>query len=120
MLLAEDGKTCRVEQYDGAEPAIRVVRLKVMLERIGVGRSTAYDWMNPRSPRYDPTFPHSIKLSGGRRGCGAVGWIESDIRRWIESRVAAGRALSAVTAVDNSRHQMACNINGVVVGGQGQ
>ncbi|MDY7566652.1 AlpA family phage regulatory protein [Pseudomonas sp. RTC3] len=67
---------------------IRVLRLKKLQDRLGVGRSTVYDWMNPCSPRYNPAFPRPIKLSIGARG--AIGWIESDICRWIDSRVVAG------------------------------
>lgn len=73
---------------DDGKAVIRMLRLKEMLRRTGIGKSTAYDWMNPESPRYDPTFPRSIKLSEGRKRS-AVGWLESDINRWIESRVSA-------------------------------
>jgi len=65
--------------------ASRVLRLKHVQERIGLGRSTIYDRMDPRSPRYDRTFPKPIKL-----GIAAVGWIESEIDAWIGSRVTAG------------------------------
>ena len=75
---------------EGGKPAIRVLRLKLVLERVGVSRSTVYDWMNPNSPRHDPSFPHPIKLSSGSGRCGAVGWIESDLCSWIDSRIAAG------------------------------
>ncbi len=36
---------------------IIMLRLPTVIERIGIGRSTIYDWINPTSPRYDPTFP---------------------------------------------------------------
>ncbi|CAN7225209.1 helix-turn-helix transcriptional regulator [Pseudomonas umsongensis] len=74
----------------GGKQAARVLRLKLVLERVGVSRSTVYDWMNLNSPRHDPSFPHPIKLSSGSGRCGAVGWIESDLCRWIDSRIAAG------------------------------
>lgn len=94
MRVAKDEEARKCLGLDlGGKPVIRVLRLKAVLERIGVGRSTAYDWMNPKSPRYDATFPRSIKLSGGRDGCGAIGWIESDINNWIDSRIAASDAL---------------------------
>lgn len=97
MRVVGDDKTRKFMGQNGDDKTtLRVLRLKTVLERIGVGRSTAYDWMNPKSPRYDVTFPHSIKLSGGGGG-GAVGWIESDINRWIDSRIAAGNALKPVT-----------------------
>lgn len=60
----------------------RVLRLKQVLERVGLSRSTIYDRMNPASPRYDDTFPKQIKI-----GSSAVGWLESSISKWIESLV---------------------------------
>ncbi len=51
------------------------------VERVtGLGRSTIYDWMAKGE------FPAPIKL-GGR----AVGWPESEIAAWLESRK-AGRS----------------------------
>jgi len=79
----EDGKTSN-----------RILRMKRLQERLGVGRSTVYDWMNPRSPRYNATFPLPIKLSGGCRG--AIGWIESDICGWIDSKIADAAAFRRV------------------------
>ncbi len=66
-------------------PIATVLRLRKVVERLGISRSTIYDWMNPRSPRHDPTFPLPIKLSGSSNR-GAVGWLESDICWWIDSR----------------------------------
>lgn len=63
----------------------RVLRLKQVQERLGLGRSTIYDRMNLKSPRYDSTFPRPIKL-----GVTAVGWLEADINSWIDARIAAG------------------------------
>ncbi len=121
MRLVENDKTRKYLGLDGdGTPTIRVLRLKTVLDRIGIGRSTAYDWMNSKSPRYDPTFPHSIKLSGGCRGRGAVGWVEADINRWIDSRIAAGKGLVADTAAEISRRQAVSNIIASVVGGAEQ
>lgn len=76
----------------GAEerPIVTVLRLRRVVERLGISRSTIYDWMNPRSPRYDPTFPLPIKLSGSSSR-GAVGWLESEICWWIDFRKTATR-----------------------------
>ncbi|HEM8302866.1 helix-turn-helix transcriptional regulator [Providencia stuartii] len=60
---------------------IKILRLPAVLQQIGVARSTLYDWMNPHSPRYDPTFPKQKRL--GRQ---SVGWIESEINNWLLSR----------------------------------
>ncbi|WP_178102626.1 AlpA family transcriptional regulator [uncultured Pseudomonas sp.] len=65
----------------------RIVRLKQLIERIGLRRSTIYDRMDRLSPRYDATFPLPIKL-----GAGAIGWIDSEITTWIEQRMSAKEA----------------------------
>lgn len=65
-------------------PYPRILRLKQLSERIGLGRSTIYDRMDAQSPRYDATFPKPIKL-----GAAAIGWIDSEITTWIEQRMSA-------------------------------
>lgn len=62
----------------------RILRLKQLTERIGLGRSTIYDRMDAQSPRYDATFPKPIKL-----GATSIGWIDSEITTWIEQRMSA-------------------------------
>ena len=66
---------------------ICVLRLGVVVRRTGLSRSTLYGLMDPKSKYYDPTFPKRIQLTG--RVGGAVGFIEAEISRWIESRTAA-------------------------------
>lgn len=66
--------------HGASEPTFRVLRLRQVQDCIGLGRSTIYDRMDPKSTRYDATFPRPIKLGGA-----AIGWIESDISRWIEA-----------------------------------
>ena len=66
---------------------IKVIRLKNVKERTGLGRSAIYYLMDSSDPRrWDPTFPKSFKISKS-----AVGWIESEIDGWLNSRVAASR-----------------------------
>jgi prophage regulatory protein len=65
----------------------RILRLKQLTARIGLGRSTIYDRMDSQSPRYDATFPKPIKL-----GAAAIGWIDSEITTWIEQRMSATEA----------------------------
>ncbi|MCZ0752238.1 helix-turn-helix transcriptional regulator [Aeromonas enteropelogenes] len=61
---------------------VRVLRLKDMLFKLNIARSTLYDWMSERSPRYDPTFPKRVKI-----GLNSVGWLESEVDDWILSRL---------------------------------
>lgn len=57
---------------------VKVLRLTQLMRKIGVSRSTIYDWLNPKSPRYDANFPKQLRL--GRQ---AVGWLESEIDEWL-------------------------------------
>jgi len=68
--------------------SLRVLRLRQVIQRVGLSRSTIYDRINPKSSRYDESFPKPIKI-----GASAIGWIESSISEWIESRIELGRAL---------------------------
>ncbi|RYZ90329.1 MAG: AlpA family transcriptional regulator [Proteobacteria bacterium] len=66
----------------------RVLRLREVMDRVGLSRSTIYDRINKTSPRYDETFPKPVKL-----GQSAVGWIESSVDHWIselKQRVGSG------------------------------
>lgn len=55
-----------------------------MLESIiSLSRSSIYDRLNPKSKRYDPTFPKPIKFGHSTR------WRLSEVSEWIEARAAA-------------------------------
>ncbi|MDM5087938.1 AlpA family phage regulatory protein [Aeromonas bestiarum] len=56
----------------------RVIRLKELLRLIGLSRSTVYDRNNPKSKRFDPSFPRPIKL-----GAASVGWSLNEVMAWI-------------------------------------
>jgi prophage regulatory protein len=68
---------------------VRILRRPQVKERIGLSDTTIYEKINPNSKQYDPTFPKPIKLGDGKNP--PVGWIESEIERWIASRVDATR-----------------------------
>lgn len=59
----------------------KILRPKQACELCGIGRTTLYDKMNPKSKRYDASFPRPIKLS-----LSAVGWFEQDIIDWLNSK----------------------------------
>jgi prophage regulatory protein len=56
----------------------RVVRLPEAIATTGLGRSSIYSLMKRGA------FPQSVKLSER-----AVGWHESDLNAWLESRPSA-------------------------------
>lgn len=60
---------------------VRILRLNTIVIKTGIARSTIYDWLNPKSPRYDSSFPKPRKL-----GKQSVGWLESEIDGWINER----------------------------------
>lgn len=60
----------------------RILRIKQLSTIIGLARSTIYDRLNPNSPRHDPSFPKPIRL-----GMTSVGWLQSEVDQWIQSKV---------------------------------
>jgi len=70
-----------------SEP-IRLLRIREVIERVGLSRSTIYAKMDLHSKSYDSTFPQRVKLGGGVAG--AIGFIESELNSWILSRERSG------------------------------
>lgn len=60
----------------------RLVRKRELLSRIGIASSTLYDWLNPSSPRFDPSFPRQIKI-----GKATVAWLEEELELWMQARM---------------------------------
>ncbi|WP_447832297.1 helix-turn-helix transcriptional regulator [Aeromonas salmonicida] len=60
---------------------IKVLRIKDLINKLGMARSTIYDWLNPKSPRHDETFPKPFKI-----GKASIGWFEHDIDGWLIHR----------------------------------
>ena len=57
-------------------PSARLLRLRDVQHRVGLGRSTIYRWMDKgKFPRPHPISNHSIR------------WLESDIDKWIASKI---------------------------------
>lgn len=62
-----------------------ILRRKDVSERLQLSRSTIYDRMNPKSPRYDPHFPKPLRL-----GPKAVGWLESELNAYVQQLARTG------------------------------
>lgn len=62
---------------------VKILRLPAVIEKCGLSRSTIYEKLNNRSPRYDPTFPKPLRL-----GTAAVGWLQHEIIQWMLSKKA--------------------------------
>lgn len=66
------------------DPPRVIMRLKEVLQRTGLSRSTIYDRLNPKSKRWDPHFPPPISLrSPPSRHRSAVGWFKHEIEAWL-------------------------------------
>ncbi|GLR34511.1 helix-turn-helix transcriptional regulator [Shewanella decolorationis] len=57
-----------------------IIRLKTLVQLTGLSRSTIYDKLNPKSPRFDPLFPRKVCL-----GARAVGWYFGEVEAWLKS-----------------------------------
>lgn len=77
--------SARFSNLEPPSSTTRIIRLSQLTEILSISRSCIYDWLNPRSPRHDPSFPKQIHLTGRTHG-GAVGWRLDSIITWIESR----------------------------------
>lgn len=81
-----EGATAREAASDNlrrvvADKAERILRRREVLDRVGISQSTLYAWMAAGE------FPRPVAL-----GSKLVGWRESDVTGWIESRETRGAA----------------------------
>ncbi|MEG2398573.1 MAG: AlpA family phage regulatory protein [Citrobacter sp.] len=60
---------------------VKILRMRAVVAKLGIARSTIYDWLNPKSDRYDATFPKQRRL-----GQQSVGWLEAEIDQWLLTR----------------------------------
>lgn len=75
-----------VESQSAPQP-LSILRRRDLETVLRLSRSTIYDKINPRSPRYDATFPKPIRLGGGA----AIGWLSHEVDAWVRAQVAASR-----------------------------
>lgn len=61
-----------------------ILRRRQVEARTGLSRSSIYNKLSAKSQQYDPTFPVQVRL-----GADAVGWLESEVEAWIQSRIEA-------------------------------
>ncbi|WP_368671646.1 MULTISPECIES: helix-turn-helix transcriptional regulator [Chromobacterium] len=55
-----------------------ILRCKDVVSRLKLSRSTVYEKLDPKSPRYDHRFPKPIRL-----GSKAVGWLEHELEEYL-------------------------------------
>ncbi|SDJ97773.1 helix-turn-helix transcriptional regulator [Billgrantia gudaonensis] len=56
--------------------SMKLIRMKEVMARTGLGRSTVYKYMNLG------IFPKSVKLTTR-----AVAWVESEVEAWIQKGI---------------------------------
>lgn len=61
-----------------------IVRFRELLKVTQVGRSKAYELMNPKSPGFDPDFPIGFPLFDSPRSPKA--WYRHEAIAWVEGR----------------------------------
>ncbi|MCJ2367901.1 helix-turn-helix transcriptional regulator [Aeromonas veronii] len=61
--------------------SIKVMRCSDVVKMLGISRSKLYDMLNPKSPRFDATFPKRIRI-----GANSVGFLEHEVSQWVISR----------------------------------
>ncbi|WP_417516115.1 helix-turn-helix transcriptional regulator [Marinobacter sp.] len=71
---------------DSKRATVTILRLKNVMTRTGLSRSTIYAKLDPRAKQHDPSFPKQVRLGGG-----AVGWVESELNEWLEACVSTSR-----------------------------
>lgn len=63
-------------------PQSVIIRLKEVITRTGLSRTTIYNKLNNKSSQFDPNFPSRIQL-----GASSVGWVELEVNEWIHNRI---------------------------------
>ncbi|AYK18861.1 TPA: AlpA family phage regulatory protein [Aeromonas veronii] len=61
--------------------AMKVLRNNDVIQTLGISKSKFFDMLNPKSPRFDATFPKRIRI-----GVNSVGFLEHEITQWVISR----------------------------------
>lgn len=56
--------------------SMKLIRIKDVMDRTGLGRSTVYKYMNLG------LFPKSVNLTSR-----AVAWVESEVEEWIQQNI---------------------------------
>ena len=69
---------------------VTLLRMSQLSARLSISKSSIYDRLNPRSQRYDPSFPKPIKLGH------ATAFLASEVETFIEAKI-ANRGSAAIS-----------------------
>lgn len=59
---------------------VRMLKLRDVISKCQISRSTIYDKLDQKSKRHDPNFPKPRKL-----GMNSVAWVEHEVERWLQN-----------------------------------
>jgi len=54
-------------------------------------RTWIADTLDPKSPKYDPSFPKPFKMQGSATNV----WVLDEVYQWVESQIEKARGVSA-------------------------
>jgi prophage regulatory protein len=80
-------------------PILIMLRLRQVVERSGLSRSTIYNKLDPGSAQYDADFPKQVHI-----GSGAVRWIEAEVNAWLGQCVRSSRARCASLCASSDKN----------------
>jgi len=86
-------KAASVHFFKKNEHVLKFIRMKDLIELLGLSRSTIYDRLDIHSKYHDPDFPKSYKLNSSGT-CRAVGWRLEEVYAYIQS-IATNQAKEA-------------------------
>lgn len=81
----------------------RALRVPAACAKVGKGKSWLYDISNPKSPRFDPTFPKALHIGGNTL------FLEHEIDRWIDLQ-AGKRDAAAPERVAKAKRAAAASV----------
>lgn len=64
----------------------RLLRLRDVCERLGVSKSTVYNWLNSQSRYHRANFPRPVRI-----GVASIGFVEQEIDAYIEEMASTCR-----------------------------
>ncbi|MGX2974433.1 helix-turn-helix transcriptional regulator [Ursidibacter arcticus] len=62
---------------------IKYLKINEVTDKLGIGKSTLYEWIDPKSPRFKPDFPKRVKMGVSTR------FVESEITAYQQAQMNA-------------------------------
>ena len=64
---------------------MKILRMPIVIDKIGLSKSAIYDRLDKKSLRYDATFPRPIPLGGSKNS--PIGFVESEVNDWLSKQL---------------------------------